>query len=344
MTRKQLYFRLGIFILLAGGALIALVIVLGAGSLFRKQIVLESYFDESVQGLEVGSKVLFRGVVVGNITRLTFTYMRYQVERPPAQRKPYVLVEFVIRPELIGAGGLSQDDLIRVIRGEVEKGLRVRQVPQGVTGLGYLELDYSDPKTNPPLAFDWEPEHVYVPSARGAVNRIVTGAEDLMRRLGSVDVEGFVTNINALAITLERKASELEVERISRETTGLIADLRQVTQRLQKILASSAWDEAPRELTGASRELSSAGREAALAAARIRQIAESEEFRKSLAQLQQTLARIDRLVAGRENDVAATLTNLRQITDNLRELSENAKRYPSGVIFGEPPKPDKRRP
>jgi hypothetical protein len=33
-----------------------------------------------------------------------------------------------------------------------------------------------------------------------------------------------------------------------------------------------------------------------------------------------------------------TINNLRQITDNLRELSENAKRYPSGVIFGEPPK------
>ena len=66
MTRKQLYFRLGIFILLAGGALVALVIVLGAGTLFRKQLVLESYFNESVQGLEVGSKVLFRGVVVGS--------------------------------------------------------------------------------------------------------------------------------------------------------------------------------------------------------------------------------------------------------------------------------------
>ena len=42
--------------------------------------------------------------------------------------------------------------------------------------------------------------------------------------------------------------------------------------------------------------------------------------------------------------MAATLNNLRQITDNLRELSENAKRYPSGVLFGEPPKRDKRRP
>jgi paraquat-inducible protein B len=36
--------------------------------------------------------------------------------------------------------------------------------------------------------------------------------------------------------------------------------------------------------------------------------------------------------------VAASLNNLRQITDNLRDLSENAKRYPSGVLFGEPPK------
>ena len=61
-----------------------------------------------------------------------------------------------------------------------------------------------------------------------------------------------------------------------------------------------------------------------------------------LTQLTQTLNRVDRMVAGRENDVAVTLNNLRQITDNLRDLSENAKRYPSGVIFGEPPKKDVR--
>jgi ABC-type transporter Mla subunit MlaD len=337
MTRKQLYFRLGIFILLASGALIALVIVLGAGNLFRKEIALESYFDESVQGMDAGSKVLFRGVAVGSIRRLSFTYVRYQLERPPAERKPYVLVDFVIRPELIGAGGLSPDELTRVIRGEVEKGLRVRQVPQGVTGLAYLELDYADPAANPPLPFDWDPQYVYVPSARSTVSRIVSGAEELMRRLTSVDIEGFVTNVTGLAVTLDKKVNELQVERISREATGLVSDLHQVTQRLQKILADKAWDEAPRELAGASRD-------AAVAAARIRQFAESDELRKSLARLQQTLAHIDRAIAGRENDVAATLSNLRQITDNLREVSESAKRYPSGVIFGEPPKPEQRRP
>jgi paraquat-inducible protein B len=344
MTGKQLYFRLGMFILLAAAALVALVIVLGAGTLFRKQLVLESYFNESVQGLEVGSKVLFRGVVVGNVSRLTFTYMRYQVDRPASQRKRYVLVEFIIRPELIGASDVSQDDLARVIRGEVEKGLRVRQVPQGVTGLSYLELDYADPTSNPPLAFEWNPEHVYVPSVRSTVNRIVSGAEELMRRLSSVDIEGFVTNVNALAVTLDRKVNELEVARISSETTGLLTDLRQVTHRLHGILSNPAWDQAPKNIEGASRDVSTAARDAAAAAARLRQIAESDEFRRVLSQLQQTLARIDRLVAGRENDVAATLNNLRQITENLRELSDNAKRYPPGVLFGEPPKQDKRRP
>jgi ABC-type transporter Mla subunit MlaD len=96
----------------------------------------------------------------------------------------------------------------------------------------------------------------------------------------------------------------------------------------------------PSNIASASREAAEVGQDAAAAAARIRKIAESEQIQKILTQLDRSLNRVDRLIAGRENDVAVTLNNLRQISDNLRELSENAKRYPSGVIFGEPPKPN----
>src|SRR5690242_9928034 len=111
MTGHRAHFRLGLFILLALLALIALVIVLGAGSLFRKDLVAETYFNESVQGLDVGSKVLFRGVLVGNLTKLSFTYVKYERDRPPNQRKPYVLIEFVVRPQLLGAVDVPQDEL-----------------------------------------------------------------------------------------------------------------------------------------------------------------------------------------------------------------------------------------
>ncbi len=341
MNQQLPYFRLGMFILLALAALIALALVLGAGSLFRRQITMETYFNESVQGLEVGSKVMFRGVMIGSVTRVTFTYVKYELDRPPGQRKPYVLVQFQIRPELLG-GMSDHEEIEHVISGEVQKGLRVRQAPLGITGLAYLEIDYVDPKTNLPLAIDWKPDHLYIPSTFSTVSRIFSDAQALVQHLANVDLQGLATNVNTLVVTLTQKANELDLAGASKEATALLVDARQTVLRLQKILANPAWDVVPGNIASASGDAAAIGRDAAAAAARIRKIAESDEFKKILAQLDRTLSRVDRLVAARENDVAVTLNNLRQITDNLRELSENAKRYPSGVIFGEPPKREPR--
>jgi phospholipid/cholesterol/gamma-HCH transport system substrate-binding protein/paraquat-inducible protein B len=60
---------------------------------------------------------------------------------------------------------------------------------------------------------------------------------------------------------------------------------------------------------------------------------------QSIAHLERTLARLDRIFGGGEADLATTFQNLRQITDNLRDLTEEAKRYPSNVLFGGPPRP-----
>ena len=342
MNGSTPYFRLGVFILIGLGAIIALVVVLGSGRLFRKEITLETYFNQSVQGLDVGSKVMFRGVMVGNVTRITFTYVKYELDRPPAQRKPYVLVLFQIQPELISGGSADREEIEHFIPGEVQKGLRVRQAPLGITGLAYLEIDYVDPKTNPALAINWKPDNLYIPSTISNFGRIFANAEDLMQHLANLNLEGLVANVNTLAVTLTRKADELDLADASKEVTGLLVDARQTVQRLHKILANPAWDAVPGNVASASRDAAEVGHDAAAAAARIRKIVESDEFKKILAQLDRTLTRVDRLVAGRENDVAATLSNLRQITENLRELSENAKRYPPGVLFGEPPKRELR--
>ena len=39
-----------------------------------------------MQGLDIGSKVKYRGVVVGDVTRITFTYVRYELDKPISQR------------------------------------------------------------------------------------------------------------------------------------------------------------------------------------------------------------------------------------------------------------------
>ena len=54
---------------------------------------------------------------------------------------------------------------------EVEKGLRVRLAPQGITGTSYLEIDYVDP-AQPLLPIDWTPDNVYIPSAPSTVTAV----------------------------------------------------------------------------------------------------------------------------------------------------------------------------
>ena len=83
---------------------------------------------------------------------------------------------------------------------------------------------------------------------------------------------------------------------------------------------------------------------------------QSEEFQATLTNIEQTTARlpsgVDELnallrrlnnyAAGSYGDIDTTLANLRLISDGIRQLTDLAKRYPSQVLFGNPP--NKTRP
>ncbi|MFP4162140.1 MAG: MlaD family protein [Ectothiorhodospira sp.] len=82
MSTRAGYFRLGLFIVATVSAGVALLLILGVGALFQPKMMMETYFDESVQGLEVGSPVKLRGVTIGEVSEISFTYAHYQQDRP----------------------------------------------------------------------------------------------------------------------------------------------------------------------------------------------------------------------------------------------------------------------
>ena len=61
------YFKIGLFVI--GATIIAIfgVVALGVGTVFKTKNLVETYIEESVQGLDVGSPVKFRGVLVGKV-------------------------------------------------------------------------------------------------------------------------------------------------------------------------------------------------------------------------------------------------------------------------------------
>ena len=349
MSLRANYYKLGLFVIGAIVSAVAILLVVGSGRWFTPKLTIETYLNESVQGLDVGSKLKYRGVVIGDVTRITFTYTRYQLDRPISERARYVLVEAEIEPRLLGgrsaAGDLTQPASAAQ---EADRGLRVRLAPQGITGTSYLEIDYVDPATNPVLPIDWTPIYTYIPSGRSTVTAFVDAASEIIERLRNLDVESTITRLNTLLVTTNQRIGDIDTKgigsqaqrtlekiektmdgiatkQISSETVALLKELRETNADLKNTLGDPAWRQVPRD--------------ASAAVADMRKLVADPKIAASLAHLERTLGRLDRITGGGQGDLGVTLENLRQITENLRQLTEDAKRYPANVLFGQPPVP-----
>ena len=350
MSLRANYFKLGLFVIGAVVCAAILLIIIGSGRLFQQKITIETYFNESVQGLDIGSKVKYRGVAIGEVTKITFTYVKYQQDKPMSERLRYVLVEAQLQPKLLGGRVASEITGADSMPAEVERGLRVRSSPQGITGTNYLEIDYVEP---PPhlLPIDWTPDNAYVPSTGSTVTALVNAASDIMERLRKLDVEGTLVNLNKLLVTttgridaldtkvltdrsvrvlgkIETAVDSVATKKLSDDAVALLAELRNTNSELKKTLASPSLQKLPDD--------------AAAAIARVKAIVDDPNLPLTLSHLSRSLGRLDRIIGIGEHDLGVTVENLRQITDNLRDLTEDTKRYPANVLFGQPPIPSER--
>jgi len=102
---KANYAKIGFFVL-AGIGLMLLVIGIAGARTFNKKVVLaETYFAESVTGLDIGSPVKYRGVPVGEVKRIGFVYSEYgktAAETVTHNSARQVLVVMALDPERFG--------------------------------------------------------------------------------------------------------------------------------------------------------------------------------------------------------------------------------------------------
>ena len=70
MASQKTKFALGLFVTCGIGMVFLAVIWLGMSRYFKKGHYYATYFNESVQGLDVDSPVKYRGVSVGRVERI----------------------------------------------------------------------------------------------------------------------------------------------------------------------------------------------------------------------------------------------------------------------------------
>jgi len=343
------YFKIGLFVICAIVIGVIGVVVLGGGKFFQKKNIIETYIDESVQGLDVGSPVKFRGVLVGNVEEITLTGVEY------GTRRGYVVVRAGISRNVFQFS--LADPANPAFIAEVQRGLRVRLAPQGLTGQAYLEADYLNPKLNPPLEIDWRPKYPYVPSAQSKITQLSDAVERILRNVEQLDIQRLIGSVESSLKTIDKLASGANLDKISTQAVALLTELRQTNLQLKEVVDGSELKDAVKDaavaagtarqiLERADKPLSQLIADLPKASESINRVAQrldavTANLPETNAQFRQTLQQLNRLISGQQRDIEKTVENLRSMSESLKEAVDNSKKYPSQLLFGAPPPPSK---
>ncbi|CCH50567.1 MlaD family protein [Pseudodesulfovibrio piezophilus] len=375
MIRKQDSFKLGAFIIVGTCLLVAIVIVLGAGRYFETSYSVESYFNESVNGLEIGSPVKLRGVRIGRVSDIDFVTNIY----PQASEHDirYVMVRCDINPDLFR--DMSFEEFKKSIRKEEKQGLRVRPTSLGLTGQLFLNFVYVDPLSNPPLQVYWQPKEAYIPAIPSTLSRIegaVTTISKTLKGIRQEDITSIISDVKSIVNTLDRFMRTKDGKKAGDRMLTILDQTRTLLSRTNELLASpdadhiiphaaSAMAGVDRIINESSDDLIAAGAEANKAMASFKHAADvlertlsdprmdkalsnaaptlenitmaSAELGAAVTKIHALVNRLNGVMAAEEPNIHAILQDTREVMQNIKELSGDAKRYPSGIFFGKPP-------
>ncbi len=302
MSAKANYFKIGIFVISAAVIGIIAIVALGVGTFFQKKLILETYIDGSVQGLDVGSPFKFRGVKLGNVDEITFVNQEYKFDPNSKEYLTYgqhVLVKIAIEP----TRDITEKEQRQFMERMIAKGLRVRLAAQGITGVAYLEADYVDPERYPPPEIKWEPKTYYVPSVPSTISELTVSVDKILNKLEEINIKGITDGIEDLLT---------DVRETNKKVGPLISNASETMASVQEIVEDSK-----EPLTNSLTAL--------------------EELPEILTKVKHTLRRFNNVLSGEEQNIEESTENVRLITGNLRDLTESARKYSSQLIFGEPP-------
>lgn len=229
MARPRTNLIIGLFVILGVVLGVVAIIWVGATSYFQKGATYISYFDESVQGLQLDSAVKFRGVEVGMVSAIRLA---------PDNRLIGVVMKINMR-----------DDL--------QKNAVAQLKSAGITGIMFMELDLKKPG-EPDLSpkIDFPSEYPIIPTRPSEIQRLVAGINEVVRKFNEIDTKGISDQLIVTSKAIEDFIKGKQMSSIMTRVDGAAGNLERLTARADKAVADAALDKTLAE----AREALKAGR------------------------------------------------------------------------------------
>jgi paraquat-inducible protein B len=302
--------------------IVAGILAVGQTGLFSRQHVAVVYFDGSVKGLYLGAPVSFRGVKIGEVTRIG-------LEVDARSLDTRIPVEVTLQSGTALRIQSDQDEGDLDIANLVQRGLRARLSLQSfVTGQMGVELDFR-PDTPLTLLGGTQGKLPEIPTTQDKLDALIAQVQDLpvadlmaklLRTLDTLDQTLLVTQRTLQSSGREINATAAQ----TRATLGTVSEvLKDVRTQTQTTLVSV------QTLAEASTAtVRQAQPDIAQTLLRTRQAADAAQLAMN------RIAELSAPGAPMRADLESALADLSQTSRSLRSFADQLDRHPSTLLFG----------
>ena len=293
---------IGAFVLGAIALAVVALLVWGSGRFFEKAYNYVCYFPGSVNGLNLGAPVKFRGVQVGEVTDVRLRYKQVRGD-------PRVPVFLKLDEDRVRELGAERGPTREVMQEYVERGMRARlQTLSIVTGVLYVDFDLVP--GSPLVLVQAEDAPVpELPTLPTPLEEMTKSVSEILAELKGIDFERIGKGVDEAIANVNGLLGKPELHHAVEALPGLVADAKRLVGNLDSRTAPV--------LTSAQ--------------------GTAQEARRAAESLRATLDDVHALVAP-DSALAVGLTrtvgDLGQAARALRDLADYLERNPNSVVFG----------
>jgi phospholipid/cholesterol/gamma-HCH transport system substrate-binding protein len=308
-ARKTSKFMIGLFVTVGSLIGVALVILLGASKYFEKGLIYATYFDESVQGLQMDSSVKYRGVDVGRVLKIGVA---------PDNK----LVEVVMKVDFRGG---SETDLVAKLKSA------------GITGIVFIELDRrkgDEQVLGPEMTF--ETGYPVIPSRPSEIRQIMAGLADIYEKIHKIDFDGISQELGNTAKSVNTFFNNARLNNTMKYIESTTMSLDSTTRKIDKMITEGKVD---RVIVETQKTLM----ETRQLVTEVRNEIGAMKMADTAGKAGRFLDHLDRRSRKISVDLEDALQDIKSNSENLNRLLEKIQNNPSELIFGNPGTSDRMR-
>lgn len=225
MSKKANPTLIGVFVMGAITIAILAIYFFAKQTLFTKIDKYVLYFPQSINGLDVGSSVKFKGVEIGWVGDIlldfeqTSTYVPVIINVPRKKTSIETMSSILLNKERFMV--------------EIEKGLRGSLDLQSfLTGKHFIELDYFPEE--PAVFWVSNPPYPEIPTVYSDYEKMWIAIKDTFERISKIDFISIGDHIKSVAKKFDIKLDELNFKEINDKLIAAMESLRSMSSNIDK--------------------------------------------------------------------------------------------------------------